>query len=72
LLLVEATGHIRIAILSNGQHPMRELLSLRASGATQGASRYSLSISTEVTMDFGIALPTVADSWKIVQRAEEL
>ena len=23
-------------------------------------------------MDFGIALPTAADSWRIVQRAEEL
>src|ERR1700686_47871 len=23
-------------------------------------------------MDFGIALPTAADSWKVVQRAEEL
>ena len=23
-------------------------------------------------MDFGIALPTAADNWKIVQRAEEL
>src|ERR1700680_4463366 len=26
----------------------------------------------EGTMDFGIALPTAADSWKVVQRAEEL
>src|ERR1700755_120417 len=27
---------------------------------------------TEGTMDFGIALPTAADSWKVTQRAEEL
>jgi 5,10-methylenetetrahydromethanopterin reductase len=26
----------------------------------------------EKNMDFGISLPAAADSWKIVQRAEEL
>src|SRR6266478_2208608 len=29
-------------------------------------------IPEEATMDFGIALPTAADSWKLAQRAEEL
>src|SRR5580700_2420057 len=35
-------------------------------------SRQGLLAERGATMDFGIALPAAADSWKMVQRAEEL
>ena len=50
----------------------RQLRHSARAHAIEIASRNTLAMTGTCTMQFGIAIPTAADSWRLVRRAEEL